>query len=231
MQVQGRSRRRRSGFTMPELLIAVAIIVLLVALSAGAILRLMGTGPYTATTANMNKLKIALETQWKAITDKARKEALPSNYPGNHADPRTRDNYVQEKLRQAFPQSFAEVWTAAPNLGAWSGYVNYLKSLNVDSTNYASVTTPPEQQQAICLLMALEHGPANTGITADSLGMSAVQRFDVVMGTLTKQAFGCTDAWGMPLLFARGSNTIVLTSMGPDKKANTGDEIVSNRDL
>ncbi len=198
----------RAAFTLVELLFVLVIILVLIALSAGAVMKIWNLGPYSATVTNINKIKSAFDTQWRAILDKAKQEFLPSGYPGNKADPTTRQNYINEKLAQAFPTQFMEVFTGAPNLGPWSGYVSYLATLNVTAANVGSVTNSVEEQEAICLLMALEHGPLHTAQSADALGISAVQKFIVSVtkpSPMSASASGCADAWGRPLRFTRAA--------------------------
>ncbi len=213
---------RRRGFTLAEMLMAVAIILILVAIGAFAVLRLRDTGPYQATTANMNKIKQALDTQWKAVVDKARNEPLPSGFPGDKADPATRRMYINARLRQSFPTTFAEA-TTSPGGGVapWGSYVKHLAGAPAAS---------PDQQNAICLLMILERGPNGGEVTQDRLGPSGALP---VAGPL----YGCVDAWGHPLQFrrlqdAQGNYTgFEIRSLGADAKPGTDDDISSNKDL
>lgn len=231
----------RAGFTLVELLFVLMIILVLIALSAGAILKFLDTGPYSATVANMRKIKAAVDTQWKAIRDKAYNDPLPTDPneltqlkalagappTATLADPRLRPKYIDLRLAQAFPTSFVEVFNPcnvppaslpfAP-VKPWQGYVNYLATLNVTVANVGSVTNSPQEQQAICLLMALEHGPLHTGQSADALGISAVQR--VIVGVTSPSpmqaaASGCADAWGRPLLFTNRANGPAPAAMAP----------------
>src|SRR5262245_10281212 len=89
----------RGGFTLVELLFVLIIIVILVALSAAAVFKVLDLGPYSATVNNMKKIKAAVDTQWKAVYDKAYKDPMPT-------DP----NEVNQ-LRQALP---AWGWLALP---------------------------------------------------------------------------------------------------------------------
>jgi prepilin-type N-terminal cleavage/methylation domain-containing protein len=199
MRMQSRRIAPRHGFTLAELLITLSVILVIVALSVGAVLKFRDVGPFQATVASMNAIKTAVDTQWKAIADKAKNDPLPSSYPGNKADPATRENFVKDRLKQAFPMTFQEVFTGTPSIGTWSGYVNFLGTLGVTSGNVGTVTTPVQEQSAICLLMALTVGPSHTVVNADAYSSAAVQQFTV----LSTRTNGFADAWGRALVFSR----------------------------
>ena len=208
----------RNAFTLAEMLVALGIILLLVSMTAFAILRFRNTGPYNATVANMNKIKAALDTQWKAVVDKAKKDSIPDSIPGAKVDPNTRQSFLAARLKQAFPQDIVEANGTNNPLGPHPGYVKFLTGLQGTFT--------PDEQNAVFLMMILERGPSNPGITPDVLGTSAAIR----LGTASS-AFGVVDAWGRPLRFIRNPNGYLLRSDGPDGKPNTDDDIVSNQDL
>ncbi|MFO0845994.1 MAG: prepilin-type N-terminal cleavage/methylation domain-containing protein [Gemmataceae bacterium] len=227
-------RTGRAGFTLAEMLMAIAIIAVLVALSAYAVLRFSDTGPYNATVANLGKIQAALDTQWQAVKDRAMRDSL-HGFEGKEADlgvtkitdADARKNYVERSLAKAFPISFAEALD--PNkLGAYGPYNTYLRTLlgltaNENSTR-AQSCAPPQVQQAICLMMILERGPGNAGLTADKLEGGSVQRLDLRNASGgSVQASGIVDGWGRPVMFTRnyqaetGSprlNQLVLVSTG-----------------
>jgi prepilin-type N-terminal cleavage/methylation domain-containing protein len=243
-----RSRIARAGFTLAEMLMAVAIIAVLMALTAAAIYRFMDTGPYNATVANLSKVQAALDTQWKTVRDKAMKDSLNGIDPSrlsvaDLADPRARDNYVNTRLAQAFPISFAEALTPSvldnppQPKAAYPGYETYLrKLLNAMATPFGTLRTtaqraaPPHVQQAVCLMMILEVGPGNVGLTADKIEGGMVQRLKTDLPDLTTPdpndkilANGICDGWGRPVLFTRNyqpfvgtakANQLVLVSIG-----------------
>lgn len=247
MRIHARDRHARRAFTLAELLMAVAIILILIALSAAAVLKFRTVGPFQATTANMNKIKKLLDAQWSIVVDKAKRDQLPSipaeldqvkikaGVPLTTAavDPRVRDAYIQLRLAQALPMNFTEALNPSSPLNPqpvkpWPGYVNYLASLGVNAGN-AATAAPVEVQQAICLLMALERGPSGVGTAADDIGgTSAIQKFQLPGGT----AFGATDGWGTAMQFLRQTNGFLITSAGPDKNfLAVDDNVRSDRDL
>jgi prepilin-type N-terminal cleavage/methylation domain-containing protein len=228
---------RRQAFSLMELLVVLAIIGILVALTTAAVMRFRGTGLASATKTNLSKLHAKLREQWKGVTDKAGNDSLSApvnsayaasalNAGASFQDAPVKARYVQLRQRQAFPMSFAEAFwpdpawkpatpsAQAPN--AWQGYVKYLADVGVRPDNEASwASTPLDVQQAICLLMILERGPGGGGATAEDLGSSAV-------GPVIGSARGIIDGWKRPVIFTRqygGQDaSLAILSSGLDGK-------------
>jgi prepilin-type N-terminal cleavage/methylation domain-containing protein len=245
----------RSAFTLVELLIVIAIIAVLTALTTAAVVRFRHRGPAMATTTNLSKIKGALETQWKAVVSKATNDILPSNFLSyaqwvdpnitSLVDPRARQRYVDLKLAQAFPTSFAEALDptngyASPPVWAqpFAPYKAFLKNIGITTG-----TTDPGQQ-AVCLMMALSIGPQNNQVTQEVLGGTAANLWTLNNG---KQTYACMDAWGQPMLFSRYTrqnptnspvNSLqlqpVVLSVGPDGKGGVDNTLTllspTNRD-
>lgn len=115
MRMQTRSRGTRLGFTLVELMIVVIIVLLLVAMATSAVLKFRNTGPYTATVMNLQKIKAAFDTQWKAFRDQVQRESIDANLAGrltmgakSGANTQAREQYISRRLRVAFPMTFSE---------------------------------------------------------------------------------------------------------------------------
>jgi prepilin-type N-terminal cleavage/methylation domain-containing protein len=218
---QSPPRRSRAGFTLIELLVAISIIVILIGLTTSAVMSFRKTGPRLATKAQLQNMKIALDSQWKAVREKARKETMPlpvitviknwykfqspSVIITSDSDPRVRDKYVELKLIQAFPVSFDELANTqniqpvgtTPVTNPIPLHDNYRTYLSVNAKTLTSanakVITSNEVQQAVCLMMILQVGPSNSGdITPTSLGTTGARQLVLRDGTAI---WGCVDAF------------------------------------
>jgi prepilin-type N-terminal cleavage/methylation domain-containing protein len=219
---------RRAGFTLAEMLIAVVIIMILMGIGAYAILRMRDTGPAQATIANLGKLKAVLDTQWKAVVDKARRDPLPSGV--------TRDQLINQRIKQAFPISFVEIYTNPPSVGVWQPYKQYLDGLGLGLNSTTAAQYPADVQQGICLQMILERGPAHADLSIDQLGTSLIQQIPTnptgISGLTNKQVPAIVDGWAKPLLFSRNyknaASTLGIVSMGANGKAGVQVDVSSS---
>jgi prepilin-type N-terminal cleavage/methylation domain-containing protein len=104
----------RRGFTLVELLIVLAILGLLMSLTAGAAILVMGYQRQSNTETTIRTLYTALDHQWKAVVEAADRETIPSSVvtmatAGNFNDAkRAKVIWKKLRLRQAFPMNYTE---------------------------------------------------------------------------------------------------------------------------
>jgi prepilin-type N-terminal cleavage/methylation domain-containing protein len=193
--------RHRPSFTLIELLVVIAIIATLLALSAGAYFRFIGTQQDRNSKTQVDKIHALLQKQWAAVIREGDKETIPDGVlalAGN--DPhRARVIYTKLKLRQAFPMSFNEALD--PNgLSPLLNYQKYLSSSGItyDPKNTTNASTQP-YESAACLLMALQR-KIGGGVEAEDLGSTATKEFTLANGKPIK---ALVDGYGNPLAFCR----------------------------
>jgi Tfp pilus assembly protein FimT len=137
----------RASFKLIELLVVIAIIAALMALSASAVIKFLGSQEEANTKATFNKVQSQLNKAWSKVKDEAYKAPMTEIVPANAVPPptpstntagkwiqanlagtdanatnRTRALYVKLKLRQAFPMNFAEALNVPytnPELANW----------------------------------------------------------------------------------------------------------------
>src|SRR5262245_57334710 len=107
----------RHGFTMIELLVVIGIIMILMALMAVAVFKMLSRPPAENTKNLILKLTGELEKTWKAAIDQINLEGPNANpltwaaaqaQAGPGADPQVLKNtYIQLRLAQEFPMTFA----------------------------------------------------------------------------------------------------------------------------
>jgi prepilin-type N-terminal cleavage/methylation domain-containing protein len=225
MYVTTRHRRRhaplRGGFTLVELLVVLAIISLVISITAAAAMRVLSGQKSSNTEVLITTLSRALNQHWMAVVDQAKNEPVPDIVTANLAggDPRlARVIWIKLRLKQEFPMTFAEVVHPATISGTiyLSGLPAYLKALRnfglppdpsdpSGLTPLVTTTTQPQLcEMAACLLMALQLNRRGVNYDADSLpsGSMADMNYTTAAAT-TVQVKALVDSWQRPLGFFR----------------------------
>src|SRR6516164_4292107 len=102
----------RVGFTLVELLVVLAIISLVISITAAAAMRVLSGQKSSNTEVLITTLSRALNQHWMAVVDQAKNEPVPDIVTANLAggDPRlARVIWIKLRLKQEFPMTFAEV--------------------------------------------------------------------------------------------------------------------------
>jgi prepilin-type N-terminal cleavage/methylation domain-containing protein len=200
----GRAQARRAGFTLVELLVVMAIILALIALSASASMRVLATQKGSVTETTISKVDSALRKQWEAVVHAANNEDIATKIgadvynnsflpaAGNDAR-RARVIYVKLRLKQEFPINFREIFNPQPGypLPSKQSYIKYLNARGITSGG----TTPAAHESSACLVMALREGRSGGTAGTDDFGATSVD--------MVGQVEVLVDGWRKPLAFYR----------------------------
>jgi prepilin-type N-terminal cleavage/methylation domain-containing protein len=203
-----RAGRPRGGFTLLELLIAMAIIAILATLTTVAVIRYIDVQKGTNTKNAITKLTQLLRKRWNSAVERARMEAAVSTgltpqaqayvqaIAGTSNADLQRVVWVKLRLRQEFPVNFQEALSAPPavvltmptaqtinpptELQPLAVYQAFLQKQGVTSTCTAKDPgTNVDAQSAACLLMALQRQDSAGGYKPEELGAGSVLEFPV----------------------------------------------------
>lgn len=186
-------RKRRAGFTLLELVVVIAIIAILVAISTAAVGKFIAVQQTSNTETTIRKVYARLMAQYESVVKSAREEDMAKTVGGSTAQVfldmaggdgrRARAIYVKARLKQEFPITFAEALSPSP-LTAKQSY-----------TNAFTGKTGGSHESSACLLEALKLGRRGNTLAADDFGSISVQS---VLGVDV-----LVDSWGTPLQFYR----------------------------
>jgi prepilin-type N-terminal cleavage/methylation domain-containing protein len=191
----------RRGFTLVELLVVLTIILVLVALSASVYYRAAAAQQVSTTKVILKTVAAQMDTQWKNVTDQARQESIPAAYRTTiftlaGGDPkRAQVIWIKARQKQAFPQTFDEVFNSTGPLPGLDTYRAKLTARGVPAGN----NPPAPYESAVLLLMALERNVGGAG-----LDTSALEQYTANFALPSGQTIpGLRDAWNQPLVFCR----------------------------
>jgi prepilin-type N-terminal cleavage/methylation domain-containing protein len=204
----------RPGFTLVEMLVVLAILVVLASLSAGGIVRWIASQSQDTTETTMRGAYQVLNRQIKAAIDIADKEPdskIPQSVRTMAGGDMRRARVIWKKLRlkQEFPTSYYEGWYpyAAANGVAilpandLPAKAVYTRVLPKPATAPAATPTPPAppapNESSVCLLLALSQNRGGVRLSADDLPNTALSEISPGGPKLI------IDAWAQPLVFYR----------------------------
>jgi prepilin-type N-terminal cleavage/methylation domain-containing protein len=243
----GRAPRPRAAFTLVELMVVIAIVGILLSLTAVAVYRIMGSSTSANANTLLSTIKAKVKRQWEAVADKARKEVIPSATNttlmgaawGNGDSEAARTIWVNYRLEQAFPTAYqsataTKVTVTNPDPRGWAApWVNYTTLSGKTGVN-ANIAGQTYESSAL-LLLALEYGPeSDKGGIGDQLNYS-VGTFSPsgnVAANANNQVRALKDGWGTPLGFTvtgtlKTQLSYVISSAGPDGVFGNGDDLSS----
>jgi len=208
---------RRFAFTLIELLVVIAIIAALMALSAAAVIKFLGTQQGANTQSTLDRTQAKLNLAWSKVKDEANRAPMSEIVPGSSPPQTVKDwitanlaqipgeapgsttgrvrvIYLKLRQRQAFPMTFAEAMNPYP-LPPLPAYQTFLSKLGVVAgTAYGNF------ESSACLLMALQRGVSGAGVDPSDLTKGgATGSAPLPNGNIDF----LTDAWAGPIFFAR----------------------------
>jgi type II secretory pathway pseudopilin PulG len=219
------NRRPRAGFTLVEVMIVIAILIALTALTIGAAFQVLATQRRSNSEQTVQSVFRALDRQWKAAIDMSQVSrggsAPPTGVNMMAADSRgpnkARAQVIWTKLqmKREFPQTFVEavnpmfpITSVSPGSltlpasiggGTYSLTVNEVQPMPtyVHALSTIGPTHNVTTEPGAMLYLALKQSRRGENFDPDSLGSSAIQDTD---GDGLKEI---VDAWGVPLGFWR----------------------------
>jgi type II secretory pathway pseudopilin PulG len=194
---------RRPAFTLVEILVVIGIILLLMALSIAAVMKVKQARERKLTQSSINSLYTAFNSHWNATIDTAKQQT--GNYgPGSAVYQmagqdinRARVIWIKMCLAQQFPARYSEA--LAPCGGNIAAEASYGKILSTKTNpNYNPSKTNPATESAACLLMALTaRDRRGVNVSKDYLGSLQMQDTD---GDGIPEI---VDNYGNPIVFVR----------------------------
>lgn len=209
---------RRRAFTLVEILVVIAIIVLLVALTSAALSKAVEGQRNRTTKEQLTKLQQSLDAEYDAVVEQCRADQRkPNGIPPeivNYADgdrDRALAIWMACQTQRQFPQSFAEARTGTqvtdeipppngPNvLFVLQPHQAFREVGGVGSS--ANPPAPHPDESAVLLYMILANKSASGGGALASAADELTQGRQVTIGGKPFTAFA--DAWGNSIGFRR----------------------------
>jgi prepilin-type N-terminal cleavage/methylation domain-containing protein len=206
--VMSKGRKTRFGFTLVEILVVIAIIGILAALTSAGVFVTIGIQQRRNTVNTIQVLDKILHNRWNETINKAKQETpspqVMALAGGDNA--RARVLWAKVRLVEAFPQTYAELSPTDPKT-----IVNYYVPVKDQKTHFkkyqslAFGKTGGPNESAACLLMALK-----------TLGADGVAIDDQLKYAITEDGTNkinmLIDSWGRPLRFTRFDISLPATA-------------------
>jgi len=216
-----RVRFRRAAFTLIELLGVIAIIAILLAMSAAAFFRVRVQQQESATNVTLQKLQSELDIQHKTVLDRGAEDARTRRIPqaivswSGNDDRRAKVVWTKILLRVEFPQTFYDAVNFPVTLSSMGFNVpmksSYFRA--VQGMSPAPVANPGYPQahyeSAALLFIALTQERRGMGAFSpnEQVGPHAIGNVDLY----GKSFKVFIDTWGEPIAFIRWPTGAAMT--------------------
>lgn len=197
----------RPAFTLVEMLVVIAIIAILSAITVGAVIKMTSAGKLSNTRSIMGSIDKTLKEHWAYVVAEAKKETglsvpfavMNATFgPDATGGDRNRIIWIKMRLMEAFPVSFAEVANPYPYAtGIIPTTMRKYNATYQQALAAKKAGTLATTESSACLLMSLAITRNGTSLSSDVLGTSYVTDTD---GDAIPEL---VDGWGNPLTFFR----------------------------
>lgn len=208
LRTSPRRATARPGFTLVEMLMVVAIITLLLAITTVGLQKATDAQKNRSSKEQVYKLQQSIDAEYQRVVQQSADDARGGKVPQAVKD--YCDNDVNRitavwtamQLRRQFPDSFAEAVTPFTVIPGYSlnPLATFAGVVGVGSASGANAPVDPNESAALLRLILAEKSTSGGGAmasSADELG----QQMTVTIGGKPFKAFA--DAFGMPIGFRR----------------------------
>ncbi|MBI3409453.1 MAG: prepilin-type N-terminal cleavage/methylation domain-containing protein [Planctomycetes bacterium] len=186
------SRLRRDAFTLLEMLVVIAIVGVLVALTTAAVMQVADSQRASTTESNMRAVYRVLAQQWQGVLDMADKENIPDGVVAMAGGDGRRARVIWKclRLRQEFPMTFAEASTDLV-IGT-----DTLKAKKIYADAVFGFSGKWYVENATCVLLALQQNRGGVALSLDNIPGSVAP--NGINGRMQ-----LVDGYGFPMVLYR----------------------------
>jgi Tfp pilus assembly protein PilE len=218
--------QQRRGFTILELLLVCAIIMILMGLTLGAVMRYKDVQQKLNSQLTLQKVDSMLHEHWSAVVTAARDEQIPQTIinmaggTGFLAQKRARVIYIKFRLTQEFPVSYQEVTSPQTGLPVKVSYANAVQG--APTSAQGTMGHKFNIESAACLYLALQQSRNGTNTNVDTVLTSREVKTATSGSNSIKYI---VDDWGSPIVLFRWPYNNTDPDLNPPTNANQNNDL------